>query len=67
MPKNGVGSGETLLYKDDWPLAQERINAWWAREPVGRVAMAVRAPKNNAPKHLKPEKITDPAEKWSKD
>lgn len=59
------GHGETLVYKEDWPQAQKRIEAWWAREPIGRAAMAVQARRTNAPNESMPDRIRDPEKKWT--
>lgn len=33
-----------MSYKEDWPAAQERLEAWWAGEIVDRVVIQVTAP-----------------------
>lgn len=37
-----------MLYKEDWPQAEERFRAWWEREIVDRVAIKVTAPRRKA-------------------
>lgn len=44
-----------LLYKPDWEEAKERYRAWWAHECFGRCAMAVTAPKADAPAEEPPQ------------
>lgn len=41
-----------MLYKEDWPEAKERIEAWWHGEIIQQAAIMVIAPKME----LQPEK-----------
>ena len=34
-----------MLYKEDWPQARQRWEAFWDGEIIDRVALAVRAPR----------------------
>ena len=38
-----------MRYKEDWPAARQRLEAWWAGEIVDRVAIQVTAPKAGGP------------------
>jgi hypothetical protein len=38
-------------YKEDWDRASERINAWWNREIIDRIAIQVTAPKTDNVTH----------------
>lgn len=37
-----------LSYRPDWPEAADRLNRWWRREPLGRPAMHLTAPRDGA-------------------
>ena len=39
----------SMLYKNDWDTAKERLRAWWAHEYFGRCALSVTAPKDDMP------------------
>lgn len=54
-----------LLYKEDWEETKERFKAWWAHETIGRVAIAVTAPKNNPPDVTEPQRPPTPEERWT--
>jgi len=54
-----------LLYKPDWDEAQVRFKAWWAGELSGRCAMAVTAPRDDAPKEPPPTAPDDPVARWT--
>jgi len=34
-----------MLYKEDWPQAEERMRAWWAGELLDRVVLQITAPR----------------------
>jgi len=36
-----------MIYKDDWGRAKRRIEAWWSREVIDRIAIQVTAPREN--------------------
>lgn len=50
---------QTLLYKDDFNAARDRLTKWWNGENIGRPAMQIRAkrpvPAENIPKMAPPE------------
>ncbi len=53
-----------LQYKEDWPAAAARLEAWWNREVIDRVCLQVTAPKVN----YRPREIPRPKtllEKWT--
>jgi hypothetical protein len=56
-----------LAYREDWPEAAERLARWWRREPLGRPAMQLTAPREGAVWEPLPEapdlwaQWTDPA------
>ncbi len=52
-----------LLYKEDWEAAQERYRAWWAHEYFGRAAIAVTAPRKEAPDVPSPPPPVSPEQK----
>jgi hypothetical protein len=43
-----------LRYKEDWPQARERIEAWWQGEIVDRVAIRVNAPNGRPRRSVEP-------------
>ena len=43
-----------LLYKEDWPEAQERLKAWWKGEIIDRVCIQVTAPRKKPIRQIKP-------------
>ncbi len=49
-------------YKEDWPQARERIEAWWQGEIIDRVAIRVTAPKGQR-RHVQPP--SDPMGRWT--
>ncbi len=54
-----------LKYKDDWPEAMERYNAWWNHETFGRAAIGVTAPRSSPIDNLKAPVCPDtPEERW---
>jgi hypothetical protein len=50
-----------MYYKEDWPQAKERFQAFWQGEIIDRCCIAVKAPRNNThyipaePPHSKEE------------
>ncbi len=54
-----------LFYKEDWEETKERFKAWWAHEAFGRCALAVTAPREDAPDVPPPRPPDDPEEKWT--
>lgn len=54
-----------LLYKDDWEATKERFCAWWAGEYFGRCALAVTAPRDDAPDEPPPTPPENPVERWT--
>jgi len=54
-----------LLYKEDWEKTKARYLAWWAHEALGRCAIAVTAPKDNAPDIPEPKRPRTPDERWT--
>jgi len=54
-----------LLYKPDWEETKERYLAWWAGEALGRCALAVYAPRADAPDDPPPVPPADPVAKWT--
>jgi len=54
-----------LLYKEDWEKTKARYLAWWAHEALGRCAIAVTAPKDNAPDIPEPKRPPTPDERWT--
>jgi len=55
----------SLLYKDDWEEAKDRFRAWWAGEAIGRCALAVTAPRKDAPDVPEPQRPPTPEETWT--
>lgn len=51
-----------LLYKEDWEETKERFKAWWAHEALERCALAVTAPREDAPDEPPPRA---PEDKWT--
>lgn len=47
-----------LAYRPDWEEAAERLTRWWAGESLGRPAMCLTAPKDNAQWEALPEPPT---------
>ncbi|MGQ9732379.1 MAG: hypothetical protein ACUVX8_14055 [Candidatus Zipacnadales bacterium] len=37
-----------LVYRPDWPEAADRLARWWRRESIGRPALGLTAPRDNA-------------------
>ena len=54
-----------LLYKEDWEETKARYLAWWAHEALDRCAIAVTAPKDNAPDVPEPTRPPTPDERWT--
>ena len=54
-----------LLHKEDWEAAKERFKAWWAHEALDRCALAVTAPRENAPDEPPPRSPDGPDDKWT--
>jgi 5-methyltetrahydrofolate--homocysteine methyltransferase len=54
-----------LLYKPDWEAAQLRYRAWWAGEALDRCAIAVTAPRAEAPDTSPPPRPATPFERWT--
>ncbi len=54
-----------LLHKEDWEATKERFKAWWAHEALERCALAVRAPRKDAPGGPPPSAPSDPENKWT--
>lgn len=54
-----------MLYKPDWEEAQERYRAWWAGEVLDRCAMAVTAPRADAPDQPPPSPPATPLARWT--
>lgn len=55
----------TLLYKEDWEETKERFKAWWAHEYFGRCALAVTAPRRDAPREEPPVAPANFEAKWT--
>jgi len=55
----------SLLYKPDWEEAQQHFLAWWAREVIGRCALAVTAPRADASALTPPVPPSDPVQRWT--
>ena len=55
----------SLLYKPDWEEAQQHYLAWWAGESFGRCALAVTAPRADAPALSPPQPPADPVQRWT--
>jgi len=55
----------SLLYKEDWAETKERFKTWWAHEYFGRAAIAVRAPRKDAPTTTEPERPPTPEQRWT--
>ena len=53
-----------LLYKSDWQETKERFKAWWAHEYFGRCAIAVTAPRSNAPPEAPPPLPDKVEDRW---
>jgi len=54
----------SLLYKEDWDEAKERLRAWWAGESFGRCAMSVKAPRKKPLPASEPPRPATPEERW---
>jgi hypothetical protein len=54
----------TLVYKPDWEQAQQNMRAWWAGEDFGRCALAVTAPRVEAPDEPPPTPPTNIEDRW---
>ncbi|HOL49161.1 MAG TPA: hypothetical protein PK165_01565 [bacterium] len=54
----------SLLYKPDWHETKENYRKWWAHEYFGRCAIAVYAPKKNAPDIPAPPEPESIHQKW---
>jgi len=54
----------SLLYKEDWEEAKERMRAWWAHEDFGRCAMSVMATRDNPPDVPEPPSPKTIHEQW---
>jgi hypothetical protein len=55
----------SLLYKPDWEETKQRYLSWWAREPMGRCAMAVYAPLKSPPPGDPPVAPADVTARWT--
>jgi len=54
-----------LLYKPDWDDTKERFLAWWQGQAIGRCALAVTAPRKDAPDAPPPLPPEGPIAKWT--
>lgn len=54
-----------MLYKTDWEQAKGRYRAWWAGEVLDRCAIAVTAPRAEAPDQPPPALPATPLERWT--
>ncbi len=54
-----------MLYKPDWEAAQDRYRAWWAGEVLDRCAIAVTAPRADAPDQPPPPLPATPLARWT--
>jgi len=50
-----------LAWKEDWPAARQRLEAWWQGEALERVALQVTAPKAGAVRPSQPSLASLPA------
>ena len=55
----------SLKYKPDWEECKARYRAFWAHEYFGRCALAVTAPRDNAPDDPPPARPASPYERWT--
>ncbi|MBI3948566.1 MAG: hypothetical protein HY321_21820 [Armatimonadetes bacterium] len=53
-----------LEFKPDWEETKERWRAWWAREYIGRCALAVTAPRADAPDVPPPVPLERVEDRW---
>lgn len=53
-----------LAFKADWDEAKERFRLWWNHEYFGRCALAVTAPRRDAPDSPPPPDAESPRQKW---
>ncbi len=65
FPEPQIGAHMSLLYKPDWEEAQQHFLAWWAGEAFGRCALAVTAPRADAPRLAPPVPPADPVQRWT--
>ncbi len=54
----------SLEYKPDWEETKERWQAWWARDYFGRCALAVTAPRADAPDEPPPTPPARVTDRW---
>jgi len=54
-----------LAHKPDWETARQHYLAWWAGEAFERCALAVTAPRDDAPSLSCPEPPADPVQRWT--
>ncbi len=55
----------SLEFKPDWEETKERYRAFWAHEYFGRCALAVTAPRDDAPDEPPPARPTTPYQRWT--
>ena len=55
----------SLLYKEDWDETKERYRAWWAGEYIGRCAIHVIAPRDDAPNDPPPPRPPTSEQRWA--
>lgn len=53
-----------LLYKEDWEETKQRYLAWWRHEDMGRCALAVIAPRDDAPDVPEPPQAETVERQW---
>ena len=54
-----------LEFKPDWEETQARYRAFWTRETLGRCALAVTAPRDDAPTDPPPARPDTPYRRWT--
>lgn len=54
-----------MLYKPDWEETRDRFCAWWEGELIDRCAIAVVAPRADAPNEEPPPMPKDPIKRWT--
>jgi len=53
-----------LEFKEDWEETKQRFQLWWNGEYFGRCALAVMAPRDDAPDVPPPPEAESPEQKW---
>ena len=54
----------TMLYKEDWDEAKDRLVQWWNGAYFGRCALGVKAPKEQPPDIPPPPPAQTPEQRW---